>query len=335
LNWKTIGSVAVVPAVLFGSLHFVIAQIDAAQMKQPENGSRVEPALSCSPERPTVWPRERIHASVWIRETGRPVAYTWSVTGGQVIGQGSDITWDFAGVRPGAYTASVKVTGAGDTPSNCSLQVIVLERGEGRGVPHLTGRSLLVGDMKETEGYGLYSYLLFSNPPDQSSRDRYKRAVEAYVSLMPDVLSLEKYLKPGELNITYIPVDADAPKSISADWILEHYNYARALVLMKAVPGSRKDGPYLISSLAPLTGKERFTEQYLFQDMSSVPPNLVSVWVKQFLNQASQEHFWEPRSGTLLALRLRTAIGILAVGLPDVQNALNGWISWRRSASGS
>lgn len=323
--------------VAFGLVDFVVRPASLAQTPQAGKESQtVESAVSCTPERPTVWPRETIHARVWLPENSHRLQYAWSATGGRITGQTSEATWDFTGVQPGTYMATVEVTGIGSQSRKCSMQVIVMDREEGRGLHGLTGRSLLVGDAPETGGYGLYSYLLFANPPDDSSRERYTKALEAYVSLMPDVLSLEKYVRQlSQLNVTYVPIDTDPPKLVSADWILQHYNYARALVLLRAVPGSHRDGPYMVSSLAPLTGKESLSGDYLFQDLSAVPPHLISAWIKLFLNQASQERFWEPKSAAYFALKLRTAVGVVAVGLPEVQNALNGWIAWRRATSGS
>lgn len=319
----------------FSWLCFAAAS-SAFQIHEDKKESKAVSIVSCTPERPTVWPRERIQVKVWVPETGRPLQYAWSVTGGQLAGQGPEATWDFASVQPGTYTATVKISGADDPFSICSLRVIVREREDGRGVPRLTGHSLLVRDTLEAEGYGLYSYLLFANPPEESSRERYTKAIDAYLSLMPDVTALEKYSKRrSELNITYVPVDTEPPKSIPPEWLLQHYDYAHALVLLRELSGSHRDGPYIVSSLNPLSGKESLSGDYLLQDLSTVPPHLISAWIKLFLNQASQEHFWEQRSASYFALRLRTAIGILAVGLPDVQNALNGWIAWRKSTSGS
>jgi len=175
--------------------------------------------------------------------------------------------------------------------------------------------------------------LLLAAPPDESSRERYTKAIEAYLSLIPDVVNLEKYLKPAELNNTYIPVDGDLPKLISPDWILQHYNYARALVVLRSIPGMHRDGPYILSAYKPVTGRSIVTDKYLFQDLSSVPPHLVGSWTKEFINQAAQEHFWETRSGDQLVLKLRTAIGLLAIGVPQVQKALNELIAWRESVA--
>src|SRR5438128_4385835 len=40
---------------------------------------------------------------------GDNLHYEYAVTGGRIIGEGSSVTWDFTGVSPGLYTASVEV----------------------------------------------------------------------------------------------------------------------------------------------------------------------------------------------------------------------------------
>src|SRR5262245_41231669 len=36
-------------------------------------------------------------------------SYVYSVTGGHVLGEGSNVTWDLSETRPGVYTATVQV----------------------------------------------------------------------------------------------------------------------------------------------------------------------------------------------------------------------------------
>jgi hypothetical protein len=280
-----------------------------------------------------VWPREKIKVRVWVPNESHELQYTWSAGAGRTEGQGPEASWDFTDVEPGSYTATVTVSSQKQEFGSCVVRVIVLRHDDQRGFARETGSALLVGEKSEAVGYGLYSYVLFATPPDDSSRERYTKAAEAYLSLIPDVTALEKYLKLAELNVTYLPVDADPPHIVSVAWMLQHYNYARALVLLRAVPGRHRDGPYIISSRSPLAAKPSFTGEYLFQDLTSVPPHLIGAWVKQFLNQAAQEHFWEGNTTERLALKLRTGIGILAIGLPEVQKALNDWIAWRGSAT--
>ena len=67
---------------------------------------------------------------------------------------------------------------------------------------------------------------------------------------------------------------------------------------------------------------------YLLQDLSAVPPHLAASWVKEFLNQAAQERFWEERKAVQLASRMRVTIAILGAGLPEVRKAVDDWIAW-------
>jgi len=204
-----------------------------------------------------------------------------------------------------------------------------------------TGRDYLVGKQGEKKGYGLYSYLLFGSPPTAATRERYLQAIFAYFAI-PPISIMEAYLPREQLNVTYLLLADDPPpdvvkclgsqcvtrKKAIAEWVLDHYNYGRARVLLRALPGTHRDGPYIVSHFKPLTGREALSGQYLYQNLSSVPPSLVLSWVKEFLNQAAEEHHWEGETARQLALNLRTTIEILAKGLPDVLKALDGWIAW-------
>jgi hypothetical protein len=193
-----------------------------------------------------------------------------------------------------------------------------------------TGRSFLVGNQLEDQGYGLYSYLLFGSPPTDVTRDRYRAVVTAFFDLIPAMPALEEFLPRGQLNVTYLLLHLPPPTSHGpqehADWILESHHYTRARVLLSAVPGAHREGPYLVSSRNPLTlsGTEIIGEPYLYQDLSSVPPRLVQLWVKEFLSQAAQERF-EEKTMQRWVLKLRTAIAILAEGLPEVREAFAEW----------
>jgi hypothetical protein len=150
--------------------------------------------------------------------------------------------------------------------------------------------------------------------------------------LIPDIASLEHYVAPTELNIAYVPLRATPDRQAAADWLLLHYDYARARSILRLFPAGNREGPYIVSSLRPLGGPAAagLSPPYLFQDLSKVPPHLVASWVKEFLNQAAQERFWEDRSGERFALKLRVTVGVLATALPEVKKALDTWIAWVR-----
>jgi hypothetical protein len=192
----------------------------------------------------------------------------------------------------------------------------------------LTGRS-------EEKGYGLYSYLLFGSRPTEESRPRYLSALEAYVTLAERLHALtEAGIAPRQLNVTHVPViqlprTEDRP---SAQWLLDRYDYARARAVLTEMPGDyRAEGPYIVSTLSPLTGSARFPDEYLYQDLTIVPPRVVGAYAQAFLNQAAQERFWEARTAARLALALRTTLATAADGLPEVQAAVKDLIRWVKS----
>ena len=320
-----------------------------------------EPGLvACSPDRVAVAPGGSVVLRAWaapVRETdpGRVVRYDWDVRVGHLDGRGAEVRWTLTDVRPGRYAAAVRLhDGRGPITEECIVRVIVTpavaERGaltpspgaaEPRRRPHLnrpparaeTGGAFLLPDRAETPGYGLYSYLLFGAPPGNGTRERYRSALEAYVGLIPDITALEQYVPPSELNIAYVPVRAAPDRHAAPDRLLADYDYARARSLLRLFPGGNREGPYIVSSLRPLGGADQPAAQptpYLFQDLSKVPPHLVASWVKEFLNQAAQERFWEDRSTERFALKLRVTVGVLATALPEVKKALDTWIAWVR-----
>ena len=40
---------------------------------------------------------------------GKKLSYSYTVTGGKILGKGAQVKWDLSGVKPGAYTVRVKV----------------------------------------------------------------------------------------------------------------------------------------------------------------------------------------------------------------------------------
>jgi hypothetical protein len=49
------------------------------------------------------------------------------------------------------------------------------------GSPRESGRAFLLGSQPEKPGYALYSYLLLGGPPDDTTRERYRAAVLAFL----------------------------------------------------------------------------------------------------------------------------------------------------------
>jgi hypothetical protein len=322
---KKKGRVKRVPlnAILFAAL------LSPPLAEPAQRTAETSPVVACSADTPAVAENGVVSVRVWMLAAGR-LEYTWNATAGSISGTESEARWDLAEVAPGIYRATVKVRGP-DIEESCSVRLLVTDSDRGTKPPVETGRGFLENGQKETPGYGLYSYLLIGAPPIESTRDRYLKVINAYLNLLPAIEQLKRNIRIQEINATYLPVDRKAPNNVSAEWLLEHYDYSRARALLRLVPGNLREGPYFVSSLTPLTGATEMPERYLFQNLSAVPTapsDLASWWVRQFMNQAAQERFWNSKSVAEVALKLRTTLAILSVGLPDVQQSLKDWISW-------
>lgn len=295
----------------------------------PSQGQDIDAALlACSPDRPTVLPGERVTLKAWANASNpESLKYSWNINEGKLTGSGAEVTWDFTGVTPGTYEATVAVTLPDGKEAKCSLSMLVMPT-KTKGVE--TGWSLLRSGRQEEPGYGLYSYVLFAFRPTAATRERYLKVLEAYVALAESVQSLERAGIPRRgLNVTYVPVmrlpKEDRP---SPEWLLENYDFARARAILKSFPGDYRDGPYIISVLRPLGGAE-FSGNYLYQNLSAVPPRIVVDWAKAFMNQAAKERFWEEQTAQKLARNLRTIVAQLADGMPQVLNAMKEVIAWK------
>jgi hypothetical protein len=208
----------------------------------------------------------------------------------------------------------------------CSLTVIVRGADDAWRAGPEAGFAFLLAGQHETPGYGLYSYLLLGAAPDESTQDRYLRTLDSYLRKMPHLTRLEQYLSPDQLNATYLPLTIAPGRELSARWLLDHYDFARARVVLRQLPGNLRRGPYFVSALRPLGKPSQDVREYLVQDLSTVPPHLIDSWVVEFLNQSAQERFWRVSTVEQLSLKIRTIIGVLSIGLPHVRSSLKDWI---------
>ena len=203
-----------------------------------------------------------------------------------------------------------------------------------------SGREFLVDTQAEAPGFGLYSYLLFGSPPNDATRARYVAAVAACLEQIPEIQKMQKYKPDRELNITYLMVNDAVPGQVagirpgSADlegaarWVVEHYNYARALAVLATLPGEHRNGPYIVSYHAPLTGSPALAGGYLIQDLSHAQPDLAGAWVKTFLAQVSENNYANPATLPRVALELRNAVGLIAQQWPQIHESVDQAIKW-------
>jgi len=184
---------------------------------------------------------------------------------------------------------------------------------------------------------------------------RYYEAIVAYLDI-PTAGEISRSVPPASTNLTFLPValaeselpaagltpnqfrfDAqrlaahaamhktsgrdssyhDSSKGETACMLTGNYDYARAQGLLALLPDSHMEGPYIVSVAEPLSRTRALPAQYLYQDLSSVPPELIRLWVKEFMAQAQENEFWKTRSKDQFVLRLRTAIGVVSQQMPD------------------
>jgi len=299
------------------------------------------PSVACSAEHVTIALGDTVTLRAWANtSSGQAPRYAWAVPIGKLEGSGREVQWDLSTVQPGTYVASVRVIGPAGPSAECLLRVIVRRDANPRGslapppvssVPQReTGTSLLLPGKEEVPEYGLYSYLLLGSQPSEADRERYLKTIEAFWGLIPEIVGLEQYIPRRELNVAYLPLHSAPAGTTSAEWLLANYDFARARSLLRLLPGNTREGPYIVSALKPLAGSTTSAPPgpRLFQDLSHVPPHLVASWVKEFLNQAAQERFWEENRAEALARKLRLTIGVLSLGLPEVRKGLDDWIAW-------
>lgn len=190
---------------------------------------------------------------------------------------------------------------------------------------------------------------------DSTRWRRYFQTILAFFNL-PPAESTVSYVAPAGMNLTFFPITCaqrELPKSSyqpiafqfdpervkahaqehqasgkpfaghgasnadTACTLVSSYDYSRAQQLLALLPGPHLEGPYIISAAQPLSKAGALPAQYLYQDLSSVPPELVSLWFKEFMAQAQEPEFWKTRTRDQFVLRLRTAIGIASQQVPD------------------
>lgn len=194
------------------------------------------------------------------------------------------------------------------------------------------GRAFLSAQEHEERGYGLYSYLLIPSPPvspEQKARDL--AVIRAFLTGLSEVAGLqatnECRAHPDtcklDLNVTYIflKTEEDPRNNPNGDWVLDHYDFPRAQLMLRIFSRDGHaviNGPFVVSSLAPMLDSPNVPNHYLWQDMSDVPDSLAASWEKEFESQAAKKEFWTDSTRDRVVLEFRGLVANAAVGLPIV-----------------
>jgi hypothetical protein len=288
--------------------------------------------LACSPDLPVVETGDSVTLRAFTDLAGA-ADYTWKANVGSIVSKAAEARWNFDGVLPGIYEARVQLKGD-SWGGVCRIRMVITEKSRNGSYRRLEpGAGFLTPNQREGRGYGLYSYLLLGAAPVESNRQRYVETVAAYLRLVPRMEELKRNIRLLEINATYLPLQIAAPKDVSVTWVLEHYDYGRARAILRLIPGGAREGPYFVSSNAPLTGADAIPAHHLLQDLSAVPvvpKDLPAWWVREFMSQSAQERYWDAANLEQFTLKLRTTLAILSVGLPEVQASIKDWITWSK-----
>jgi hypothetical protein len=154
-------------------------------------------------------------------------------------------------------------------------------------------RAFLVKGQGERPGFGRYSYLLIRTPAqDEPTRNKYLAAISAFVQRISRLeQSLQLGSKPSELNVTYVPVVDNPDSGASPEWILGHYDFSRASMILAGISGLDGVGPFLLSTAVPAT-TDVGSQPKIIQNLSYVPPGLVKAFIDEFFDHDYKEKNW-------------------------------------------
>ncbi len=315
------------------------------QAAQHDGDVRAEDALICLADPPAVLEGEGSTVRAWaVAGDGTPLrvddTLEWTAEVGHFDPQAPAARWDLASVLVAAgdartVVATARARRAGRPDLVCRVQVQIARHVEGRGdALNLVSakRHLLPGEA-EAAGYGLYSYLLLPAPPrDEDERQRFLKTLEAYLWVLQDVDDyLARHLPPAQLNATYIPLKAPPARADTgpqrAAAVLAVYDYAAANVLLQKAGADPRGGPYLVSTLEPLS--RAGTAARLQEDLTGVTPELAWDWIRHFTFLAAQQRSWSDAALRRFALNLRNVIAVGARVTPQVLQGLGQVIRYQ------
>lgn len=196
---------------------------------------------------------------------------------------------------------------------------------------YVSGYALLRSTDTEDDGYGLYSYLLLTERPPASDQERILSIINS-VTHLPPVESLKAKVSKKRLNVVYLPIRGRANSLPNqSNGILDDYDFERASTFLRRLSIPTRRGPYLVSTLSPISKGEKH-ESYLLQDLSDVNSSVANIWISQFGSEAAKPRYWEPAVCNRVARNLRIRI---AERSPESAEGLNDWLVYFPNSSSS
>lgn len=118
------------PIALVG-LHLLSAEALAQKIKETLVYSPPILTLISEPKVVTLCDDQRSSSVVHLKAralspNGYPIRYAWRTNGGRIEGEGTDVTWELSGLRPGSYRAYVDIDTGGDEQCQAFASTTVL-----------------------------------------------------------------------------------------------------------------------------------------------------------------------------------------------------------------
>jgi hypothetical protein len=281
-----------------------------------------DPAFTCTVSKRVVSQGESVEAKTWAPpiDWGHQWTYHWSATAGELNEHGSTAIWDFTDAASGRATVHISARSDGGVQKDCAASVFIEGSVASRG-DRFSRRFLLVRGQSEPSGYGLYSYVVLTPAgDDQDAKDRNRRLLEIWKNTVVQLTALERKEPKTALNGIFVPVDLPNDRDPDVDWLLKHYDYARADHLLLNVKGEHKPGPYLISSKLPLTKEAR--QKQLVLGAWWAPSSTIEFWFAAFVDQGQQEQFDQTSAFDMFNLKMRTIVGEITKDFPRSKEAV-------------
>jgi hypothetical protein len=235
-----------------------------------------------------------------------------------------------AGITAGAAIGAVFV--GGDVRVVTTRELLI---GSGQNDTYIPAE--LSSATREIRDYGLYSYIVFGSPPGPAKIDGYRSLVRSYLDRLHDRRLFDGKIPKRKLNVTYLPVSPDRPREKDEDlagWLLNNHDYGRAAIIASNAELTPTDGPYIVSSLAPLSEGGRAKTRIIFQqDLSWVSANLMPLYLTLFEQRVSGRlTTWSRTTLESFALELRTVVQATADEAGSAVPALAGFIQVRQTS---
>ena len=289
------------------SLAWYLAHFDHARADTIRNVvSESEPGSSLGPV-------SRIHNRPGVSAQPGPalVSYISPLSDVTTVDQNKLLIQDLSG-GPAAFVPSLEKQLSPDGAPNSAV----------RGDHRFSGRDYLRTGKPEDSGYGLYSYILFGETMNSGNHDLYRAVLDAFMSIQ-EVRRYEEdeRISRTNLNVTYLPLNDLPPSGATVDWLLDHYDYARAQIILSKLM-DRFTGPYIVSYSAPLSSAASVEAgRILVEDLSRITPDLAFLWFNEFTTQAGRPQYWDKPALRNLMVNLRTQVAVAAQAFDEVRTA--------------